>query len=376
MFCSECGHKIKSKDKFCDECGSIVKNNLIVEQKTIKINTKKNNYIGMIIFVLILFLLFLYLMINNITKPSYIVKEYIEALNNKSVDEIYNILDIEESVFLEKEDFKQIFDWKVFEDYSIVGTEIVGDEAFVTVEYFDDGNKISTVYKLCLDGNRFWFFSDWNLDFDLDVIIKDFNLTVPVGTVVYMNGNLLDPSSSHIFDIYEIDFILKNEYQLELTYLSNVDVFETIYPTSYKNSYAFNEIGVNDLSDYYKNNIILSFEDVLNKLYDSVVSNVSFGDIENFFSLREDLTIELEYNKLKNNVYNNLEAINFSNMNLYSVDFTDDGLVEISLKADYSYIIDGEIYYKESETQSLIFEFKDEKYLLAEISDVATYFKK
>ena len=102
MFCGECGAKNEKGASFCAECGAKLENNEEKETKsssskktsqkkvTRKKMSKKQKVIIIICLVVVVVLFSLYQIGAYLTNPKQIVKEYIEAVESKNYDKIYD----------------------------------------------------------------------------------------------------------------------------------------------------------------------------------------------------------------------------------------------------------------------------------------------
>lgn len=307
------------------------------------------------------FLMFLMLLLlltgcskNFQSSPESVAKEVATRLSNGNYDNILELVNIEEKVFIDQTSFVNFLDEESLKIEGNKKVEIVktikSDEDNVTVEIKIDDYKILKINTIKKENN--WYVNLDKYDFAVNFIIS-----VPTGAKVKLNDielnfetygstnflnmpyNYGDKTYSQYYeiDIYTIPKILKGNYKLQVEHNS----IETVNTTIDTNSYNNND-STNFYSTYLSDNSIrarinsgvassvkTTVNNYFNELVSAINSNDDFSTLEKYF-----VTNNYSVYALKNE-YNSLLGKKQKNDSGENTTFTSVTLENIKYNYDY-----------------------------------------
>lgn len=365
MFCSECGAKNLDEAKFCEECGAILeenngvkneKENIAKSSNSVNITKKQKSLIIMII-VIIAIIFAIYKSISVMLSPQKIVEDYIQAINSKEYDVLYEIAGFsEDTTFITKEQFKNVIDNALgdnpISNYNI-GDEISYENgnltANVPVNIVSDYMQQSVTVKLTkLQEKKLLFFDNWKVSNMSSLInytiVKDFKISVPKGTKVNFAGidvnsqYLDDENSNENEDVYILPQVLSYETLAKFE-LSNGVKIEKKINKMYSGYYSL-EISIDDFSDEEKEKIKNLLKNDITSLVNLAAQNKSFDEAKKDFPY---LTTDIMKNNYENeakyleNLRYSISDFNITDVKFKSISLNTENDLSVSFSIDYSW---------------------------------------
>lgn len=369
MFCGECGTKNEKGAAYCENCGAKLEENEVKEKKSVKKenNKKKENHkklskkqkiliiVGCVIIVL---LISLYQLGSYLTNPEQIVKSYIEAINNRDYDELYNAANYSgDKTFISKDLYKEkvedtLDDNIKINNYNIASTtyEDGGLTAKVTANVSatngsDTETEEVTFTLTKLKDKKYLIFDNWTLNnqdlLNLDVV-KDYKIKVPKGTVVTFNNLKVNDkylSNKNNTDTYTLPQVFAVTTKVEFKLPSNITLDDEIIPSSYNNNYEL-DITRSDFSSDEQEKLIEAINDGVTKAMEGLTTNKSFDDVKNNFATDYNDNLKEEYEDYLNDL--NSEDYTVSNFKITNttisyISFDEDFNLTIRVRMNYSY---------------------------------------
>ena len=369
MFCGECGTKNEKGAAYCENCGAKLEENEVKEKKSVKKenNKKKENHKKLskkqkiLIIVgcgVIVLLISLYQLGSYLTNPEQIVKSYIEAINNRDYDELYNAANYSgDKTFISKDLYKEkvedtLDDNIKINNYNIASTtyEDGGLTAKVTANVSatngsDTETEEVTFTLTKLKDKKYLIFDNWTLNnqdlLNLDVV-KDYKIKVPKGTVVTFNNLKVDDkylSNKNNTDTYTLPQVFAVTTKVEFKLPSNITLDDEIIPSSYNNNYEL-DITRSDFSSDEQEKLIEAINDGVTKAMEGLTTNKSFDDVKNNFATDYNDNLKEEYEDYLNDL--NSEDYTVSNFKITNttisyISFDEDFNLTIRVRMNYSY---------------------------------------
>lgn len=372
MFCGECGAKNEKGASFCAECGAKLENNEEKETKsssskktsqkkvTRKKMSKKQKVIIIICLVVVVVLFSLYQIGAYLTNPKQIVKEYIEAVESKNYDKIYDYENFTgDTTFVSKD----LYETKVkgtleeieISNYSVGETTYENEgltanvKVSMTVTNGEETETGDITFELTKEKDKkYLIYNNWSLDtqemFNVS-LIEDYEISVPKGTEVTYNDikvsdkYLLDTSTDST-DIYSLPQVLGVNTKVSFKLANGMELSDEVSPSSYYDSYDL-EISKNDFSDEEQEKISTAIKNSISSAMEGLSTNKSFDDIKNTFATTKSLDdLKEEYNDSldtfndKNYTISNFEI---TNLNISAISFDDDYNIRINTRINYKY---------------------------------------
>lgn len=369
MFCGECGTKNEKGAAYCENCGAKLEENEVKEKKSVKKenNKKKENHKKLskkqkiLIIVgcgVIVLLISLYQLGSYLTNPEQIVKSYIEAINNRDYDELYNAANYSgDKTFISKDLYKEkvedtLDDNIKINNYNIASTtyEDGGLTAKVTANVSatngsDTETEEVTFTLTKLKDKKYLIFDNWTLNnqdlLNLDVV-KDYKIKVPKGTVVTFNNLKVNDkylSNKNNTDTYTLPQVFAVTTKVEFKLPSNITLDDEIIPSSYNNNYEL-DITRSDFSSDEQEKLIEAINDGVTKAMEGLTTNKSFDDVKNNFATDYNDNLKEEYEDYLNDL--NSEDYTVSNFKITNttisyISFDEDFNLTIRVRMNYSY---------------------------------------
>lgn len=408
MFCEECGAKNKNGAAFCEECGhkfKVAKEAKVSEKvsETPKNETKpakektpmskgKKILIGCIL-VVVAALVAGYMFVSNSLKPDKIALKYFKAYANKDADKLCDVISLNDSEFVSKKLIKESFknEEKIkLANYSVEKTEksTNGLSARVTIKYVEDGSskeKTQTVKLTKNKNKKYLFFDNWVVD-SSELIVEDYNISVPKDAKVSINGveikdKYKNDSSSSYYDSYTIPSILKGEYEIVADLTSGIKLSGK---STIKNSYSSFASSSLKLEKKTEESLVKDIKEKVKAIYDAVMDDKSFDDIKDKFNDDYADDIEYVYDNIKRYVmtdYNKLTEFDITDIKINSYSIYEDK-IKFTVQMKYNYKIeyksgdDTKDYSKKDKSDIFYVDYKlDKKELeLSGISSLVSYF--
>lgn len=408
MFCGECGAKNEKSSKFCEKCGKELEQpKEVVKKKVVKKEKKplsKKNKIGIGVLVAVIVIL---VGIFGYGKMKYTPEEealkYFEAVASSDLDVLYNYLDVKSSKFTSKKVFKELMKNQVDEDddtpkiinYKVTDKTISADGLYanVKISYTVEGNNTSQTETITLikgKGKKLLFFNDWQVQVKTVSTMENFDIKVLKGSTVSMAGIKLTKSelnnkkSTDKLDVYTIPVVFRAKYPVTVKLPLGFEVETSVYPSSYKKSETIT-VSEEDLSDKTKKEITNTITTNLKTIYESAIANKKFSDIKASFEYKGSDLKDLEsqydrFNTSLNSRTRKLTEIKFDDVEIRTIDITDEGYLEVYFKADYDYKTSYKIGNEEKTSSddsymytTMTFDYQD-GYKLTEVSSLNYYF--
>ena len=403
MFCSECGTKNTNNDMFCSNCGAKLEQQATNTNSSVpkvhKPMSKKTKIILIIVAVIAVILGVGYKVLSDITSPKTVAKEFINAVNSKNSDKLYNYLELEgDKTFVTKKLFKDVLADSTLttdiENYKITGVtygegKLTANVKFTYTSKKSSGDRTSSVTLAKEKGKKFLIFDNWKVSENLftSSIVKELTLKVPKGSkVTYADIELadkyLDKDKSSDYDVYVLPQVFSTKTKVVAKLKNGMKLTKEITPSTYYKSYTI-EFDKYSMSDDEKDEIVDAAKDIISGLYNNAIEGKKYADIKSDYA-KASKKLENQYNDFLadiENASNKLTSITFNSGSLYDVDLNDDGDIEVEVKLNYDYKIEytslGETKTSEKSNYSYmtIVVAKDkDSYELVNIKELKTYF--
>lgn len=239
---------------------------------------------------------------NNTYSAKAVASDYFKAVHNNDWDTAYDMLDISESEFINKDLYIKAMSDKAdarVSKYAVKITDENSVEANASVVYRATGTDGSGTDEFTLNrqkGRQFLLFKSWKVS-SSSVIAKDFQISVPKGAELYMDGELVDESYISDDDGYNVSYIIpklfKGEHTLNIAagdYKSNVEKYDVTYDNDY---YGISSVNIDEKS---QKEIIDTAYGYLEQIIDASTGGKQFTEIEDIFTedAKEDAANEYD----------------------------------------------------------------------------------
>ena len=374
MFCSECGAKNEKDATFCAECGTKLeqitktqpkkenKEKTSKKKENKKQLSKKQKILIIVGAVIVVSLFSLYQIGSHLTNPKQIVKGYIEAVNNKDYDKLYEYANYSgDKTFISKEIYKNelketISDNIKINNYNIgnVTYEDGGLTANVSVNIsVNNGNESNTdevTFTLTkLKKKKYLFFNNWTLD-SQDMIkatvIKDYEISVPKDTIVtfneievtdkYLDNETTDDNK----ETYILPQVFNTTTKISFKLSNGITIEKEITPSTYYKSYDL-EITKSDITSKEQEKITSAITTSIENAMEGLSTSKSFDDIKGNFASNSNLDdLKEEYEDYLDDLSKRKYTIsNFkiTKASINSISFDSDYKLKVQLRVNYSY---------------------------------------
>ena len=421
MFCEECGAKNKKGATFCEECGHAIK----AEEKEVKkekVETKKTTeepkkekvakkpiskgtkiLIGSVAAVVAI-LVGAYIYLGSIFTPEKVAIKYFKAYAIKYADKICKIIKLDESEFVSKDLLKKALkeeDKIELENYKIeknptktqlekaLGIKVKDDlSKTITIKYIKKGSskeQYKTIKLVKSKNKKFLFFDNWVVD-SSDLIATDYSISVPKGAKASIDGKeVKDKYKSSTYttysDTYKIPSIVKGKHKITAKLKSGIELTGEFTVSGSYGSFSSSNLKLDKKTE---ETIKKSIKDNLTAIYDAVIADKSFDEIEDKFDedYRDD--IRDKFANLKQSAlsdYNKLKEIKISDVNISYYNISDDEL-SITAKIKYDYKVEYKSgdetkeYTKKDRTDNVYLTYKIGKkdFTLSNLRSIVSYF--
>lgn len=326
MKCKNCGSKIKDNDIYCPECGTSTKESCLTK---IGKSIYKNRITIYIVLIVLIVLIATFNLISYLFGPEYVARKYINSLSKNNYNEIYELLDVNESSLVNKKILKEKMTKINIDAYKLDTVNIYGGEALITFKY-EDNNEINYVSVLLRNSmiKKCLFFDNWKIM--SSKVATNVKIKVPKNSTVTLDNIDIKEfkTENDNYDIYEIDEMFTGNYEIKIELENGLKVEDKIDITSNK-TYTIGNI---DLEEEIKNNLEDQLLTAFNTLYSNAINKVAYNDT-GLINLKE------EYQYLKNalqNKYYNLTNISFSDISVNKATYGTNLEVTFDLTCNYT----------------------------------------
>ena len=359
MFCEKCGFKNTDNAVFCENCGAPLQGKS--ESKPVKLNTnviqKQHNPISKLTIVivaeLIITVLLVYLVYGfgkNYFGPEHRAEEFFEYMANAEWDKAYEMLDIDESTFINKHSyetanrnlsFDNIVNYKIDKDTDVKGEQL---SKKINIKYSVKDAGDSMYYNVTLNKDakkKLYLFDDWSIN-SAQYICKDFKIYVPDGATVVFDGVTI--GDDYLYSDFEkmdsgitaylIPKLFSGCHDIKITKEGMEDVSEIITVDVSGSQYELDKMRLND--DTVETIEKQAYENMKN-IYSAALNNQDFSSIQELFTKDKDKldSIKTLYNYL---VYN----LNSDDFSTYKITMKS---INENLKDDETIMVNFEISY-------------------------------
>lgn len=393
MFCPNCGTKNDDAALFCESCGTKLEDTPVtpvepqetpVAPQSVpvtpqpQVNTQQAQFsaqpqfnaqqpqfsaqlapkakvspllfvtIGEAVLTLIMVIVF-FVVGNNVFGYKNVAQTYFEAICAGDWDTAYDQLDIVESTFINKENF-------IASQKNLAGTEInqskmvssydAGLTANVTLQYSERGASDISLMDVNLNKQKkrnFLFFPNWKVSSN-QYVAKEFEVEVPAGAILYMDGVEV-PSSmltgeTDYYDTYVLDrvFMGTHEFYCELGGLKSSVREYTI-------SYDYDWLSVTDfvISQEEQEALIQLAYDNVKLTVDAAMNGKSFDEISSIYASDSVDSIRSDYEYWCDEffAFDGKEGLIATEITSFEADFgsisVDGGKITAEVDIDYDY---------------------------------------
>lgn len=392
MFCPKCGKKNADNAKFCEFCGAEIKEEekIILPKTAKKKISKKNLTIIIISVVLLIILVGGGLILSNNFKPSTVALNYFKAITDADSDKVYDYISVPKSEFTTKKIFSEVtLDDEVnVVNYKVVSEDVSADNlsAQVKISYTLEGRQTpltQTIYLVKDKKNKFLIFPNWKISEGSSLIKENYEISIFKDSTLKLEGievgkKYLKKSDDSNYDTYVIPALFKGEYDIEVT-LKNGLVARSKLDVDNKSTKIDDFV----LNDKNEDELQKTVKEDLDKLYQAGIDGKSFDDIKGDFEYKDSKLDDLEdaYNMFERLLSNSgLRKIEFNEVNVEKISITEDGLLYVTVGADYeytakAYLSDDDVVKTDDDTLYLTFDYND-GFKLVDMSSLVTSFSR
>lgn len=412
MYCSECGAKNKKTDAFCSECGHPLVQEEEKQEVTTKVvkdkkpMSKKNKIIIGIIVGIFLLLGIGYKVGSDMSSPKKVADEYIKDVISGDGNKLYKYLELEgDKTFVSKKTFASLIkdnnSTTSIDNYKITDVEYGSGKLTATVKFSytsknSSSEKTSSIKLSKESKKKFIIFDSWKVN-DSSITastVKDYTIKVTKGSKVTFAGvevkskYLNKDESNSKFDVYDLPQVFATKTELKTVLPSGMEITESVTPSSYYNLHEVS-LDENTLSAKEKESILSKSKEALTTIYTNAISEKEFSSFKSTFEHGNlDLSkLETSYNSFLSDLKdatNTLTSITFKTLSIYDVDLTDDGYLEVEVKANYDYTVKYTNWNNEEKENSsssyeymkLIYAYEKGEYYLVNVADLEDYFSR
>ncbi len=214
-------------------------------------------------------------------------QRYFEAYITQNWPGMYEMLDIEESEYVNQEAFERMIEAKaIYGEFSGAEVEITkksGNNAYVDITYEDDnGDKAILSLKMKKQKEKVYkFFSTWKVDGE-SLVVKNCKINVPSGTTATLDSKELDDkliNSQDGRDLYVVNRMFTGEHDFGIS---------TVYIDAYIDTFYVEEDGF----EYHVNQQDFELKDEDEEYLEDATAKLVFGMYNN--ALNEEGTESLK----------------------------------------------------------------------------------
>ena len=412
MYCSECGAKNKKTDAFCSECGHPLMQEDEKQEVTTKVvkdkkpMSKKNKIIIGIITGIVLLLGIGYKVGSDMSSPKKVADEYIKDVISGDGNKLYKYLELEgDKTFVSKKIFADLVGDSnsntAIENYKITDVEYGDGKLTATVKFSytsktSSSEKTSSIKLVKESKKKFIVFDSWKIN-DSSVTaatVKDYTIKVIKGSKLTFAGievkskYLNKDESNSKYDVYDLPLVFSTKTELKVVLPSGMEIKEIVTPSAYYNLHEVS-LDENTLSTSEKEKIVSKAKESLTTIYTNAIEQKEFSSFKsNLEHGSLDLSkLESSYNSFLSDLKeatNTLTSITFKDVSIYDLDITNDGYLEVEVKANYDYTVKYTNFNNEEKENSsssyeymkLTYAYDKGEYYLVNVSDLEDYFSR
>ncbi len=320
MFCENCGTKNENDAKFCESCGAPlnfeetpapVKEELVAPAETTPVTftakeskpmSKKSKLIWTIVGAVAILSCLFYWVGKSASDPEKVVTKYIDSISNENYAKAYECMSIEGSEFTTKDMFIKIMEERTKTSSEKILNYTVREYPSTTplmktytVSYTQPGNSYVDTMDVTLikqPSKKWLFFDDYRIA-ESDLIVKDYYVTVPVGTEVYIDEIKVedkylvkyeDTDYAPTTTSYSIPYIFTGMHKVKVTSpITEAKEFDKfVEPGTAIDIYSLK------LTEEAKADACKIAEEFTEKVITSGIAKKSFDELSSYFSERAD----------------------------------------------------------------------------------------
>lgn len=342
--------------------------------KIIKDEIIKHSKLIITILVILIVLVIGGKIIGYLNGPEYIANKYFKAIANNDYNEIYKLIDVEDSKLVSKKVLKEKIKSLDIDAYEVDSVQISDDNALITYKY-EHNNQVYMASVLLRKSmrNKLLLFNNWKVQ--SSKVVNDVTIKVPVNSVVKVDNTDIKEflnESTDEYDIYTIDEMISGKYTVSIELENGLKAEDEIEVSS-DSTYAVGNI---KLEDSVKTELQNQLNNYLTTMYNNAIVNKNYDEI-GLDKLKD------EYLYLKNSLQNNgytLTSISFSDISVSNATY--DTMLEVTFSVNCNYNID---YKNNDETKTYngsgsteitaTFKLEDGKYILDSIKNLPINFR-
>lgn len=291
----------------------------------------KNSKSIITVLVILIVLILCGKIIGYFNSPEYVANKYFKAIASNNYNDIYNLVELEDSAIVSKDILKEKIDTLDIEAYKIESFQIVNDNALVTYKY-ENNNKTYYASVLLRKSmkNKFILFNNWKVQ--SSKVATDVSIKVPTDSIVTIDNidikEFIDTKEEN-YDIYTIDKMVVGEYNIKIELKNGLEVEEKINVSSDQTFV----IGNINLEDDIKENLESQLKNDLTILYSNSINNKNYDET----GLNK---LKNEYQYLKSSLQNKSYTLTNINFNDITVsDVTYDTMLEVTFSINCNYSV-------------------------------------
>ena len=380
MFCPECGTPNGEYEERCVRCGALLQSNVAEEGKEITFNIIdiKNKIIAIIRVLIdfakkhkkivvpaaaVLIAICIFVGIgNSLSNPERLVKKYMDAYKSQNYKDIYSLLDLDRTEFVNKDTLAKIIEkdnppkierYNIKADsYSSGSDDLIKTYIATYTERGSSSPRTMTIKLVRKDKNMLLFFPQYKVA--ADDLSATYSIRTVEGAVVKVEGVKIDPSEDDP-GLYYIGNMLNGwKYNYTITH----PAFEEKSGT-FETYRGDEEISVNDfkINPAAKVALVTLTKENWDKICSGALSEKSFSDIGLDYCGEESLEdLQEEYEEIYGKI-NKEGGLGVQELNLseYTDESGEDALrydltYRCSLGFDYTYVLTKKNWNGEVET--------------------------
>lgn len=292
----------------------------------------KNSKLIITILIILIVLILSGKIIKYINSPEYAANKYFKAIANNNYEEIYKLIDVDDSKLVSKKVLKDKISKMNVDAYKIDSVQVADDNALVTYKY-EYKNKINYASVLLRKSmkNKLLLFNNWKIQ--SSKVVNNITIKVPVKSIVKIDNIDIKEylkESTEDYDFYKIDEMISGKYKINIELqngLKTEDEIEVKSDTTYL-------VGNIELEESIKEDVKNQLNNSLNILYSNAIENKNYDETG-----LNNLKNEYLYLKDKLNIRGySLIDINFNDIDINSATY--DTMLKVTFNINYNYHVE------------------------------------
>lgn len=354
-FCPNCGTVNEDNSRFCQHCGSELETASF--RRPMKRLTLTQGIVIAEAVLLILLITVFFTVGSARNTPKSVAKRYFEAYEEGDWSKMYDLMDCQNSAFLQKEQFIEIMENTNHPE--IMNYELLENEEFqfskiektYTAQYIEQGKESNVIpISVKKQGTKtMLFFDNWKVS-SAQWVAENYQIYAPVGSTVNIDGITLTDSQKLEnqeagMDCYRISaFTGKHNLQVSVPWFQLYE--NEVYAATEERAY----VGGMELTDEGRKALKAKMQEALQSIYQAAVNKKEFSEIADLFledsrdECKEcyDYLVE-ELNEDEDEVLNNAKFTNFTCQFYNEEDYES----ELNVEMTYHYASQYTYYYKD-----------------------------